>query len=133
MIVLENYSTLKLTGWDDYKEVLTKMFSYQDKSVQYQILSFKHSPWFVNKYGREAYVERLNELKSQINKVLIWDNPDGSIGTYSGFLTDLLKLRPKEEIKYPDSRNNILAYCKQSYRDFGVKPRPAQLEAYNRF
>lgn len=104
MITKVSPTTIKLEGFDGKYEELEKYLTYKDKTVQYEIARFKHARWFVNKFGTEAYAEKMQELKDSQYKLLLWGNKTG-IYTYAGLAEDLA-------IKFNDSIKNDVTYPK---------------------
>jgi superfamily II DNA or RNA helicase len=68
---------------------LEKLLSFKDIKVKYEIERFKNAFWFVNKYGREAYEEHLQELRSKEVRSLVL-NRNGKVVTYSGLQDRIL-------------------------------------------
>jgi superfamily II DNA or RNA helicase len=64
---------------------LEKLLTFKDNKVKYEIDRFKHSYWFVSKYGEEAYAEKLEELRSKEQKSLLITK-NGKLVTYSGLI-----------------------------------------------
>lgn len=106
MITIINPTTIKLEGFDDIYDKLKTFLSYKDKTVQYEIQRHKHAHWFVNKFGREAFEERLQELKDKQVKCILWENK-GDLFTYSGLANEIASKFNRsinDEVKRPTSR-----------------------------
>jgi superfamily II DNA or RNA helicase len=129
MIKLISPTKIGIYNSENQYEELKKLLTFTDTSVQYQIKRFKHAHWFVNKYGEEAYQERLQELKDSQKVCLLEDHGD-HYETYSGLLTDLAhhfnQMHVPVEFEYP-SWNPI-----PWYNEPANPPRDYQKEAVER-
>lgn len=70
--------------------MLQAQLQYHDKRVDFELGKFKHSRWYAEKYGREAYEEKLAELKASRIKSLLYHD-DAGYWTCTGLLEHLKK------------------------------------------
>ena len=73
-----------LQGTDAEVAALATELTYEDAKVVQEIRRLKHNPWFVNRYGEEAYREKLDDLKAR-QKVCLVKHRDGEARTLAGF------------------------------------------------
>lgn len=77
---------------DDVSETeqlqLKKILSYRDLKAQFQLKKFKKQHWFADKFGQDAFDERVAELKSKADVCLL-NETDGQLWTLSGLSTML--------------------------------------------
>lgn len=104
-------SFIELEGFDGVYDDLKKFLTYKDKSIKHEIDRFKHSYWYVNKFGREAFEEKLQELKDSENQCLLIEEK-GVLKTYAGLLTQIQQRYPElcekiELIEPPKPKGNI--------------------------
>jgi superfamily II DNA or RNA helicase len=88
MIVQPNPTQIRLIGYEQRKQELQEHLSYVDQKVDWELKKFKQAHWFVQKYGRPAFDERLAELKAARNKTLLFEDEQG-LWTYSGLANPL--------------------------------------------
>lgn len=82
---------------------LRDLVTYQDKKVDYELAKMKRGTWFVNKYGEEAFYEKLAELKAARTKNLLQEDAQG-YWTYTGLtetLEEQLRTKATDLVKYP--------------------------------
>src|ERR1035437_3761879 len=78
---------------------------YHDKRVDYELAKFKHSRWFSEKYGQEAFDEKLAQLKAEQTKSLLFKEEGCGYWTYTGLAQKLQRqfgCQFESDIKYPD-------------------------------
>jgi superfamily II DNA or RNA helicase len=103
MLTLESPVRLALSEIDT--SLLAKELRYIDQKVDFEIKKHKHASWFINKYGQEAWQEKLDELKASRQKSLLFEDTSG-FWTYSGLVRRLAsKYQQHTDIKvlYPES------------------------------
>jgi superfamily II DNA or RNA helicase len=125
MIELINPSEILLTGYEERVEELKRRYSYTNSTIFHQIQRLKNNPWFVNKYGEEAWHLELSRLREKLNPCLIKETNNGLI-TYSGFLKEIAETYQDEfktSYTYPEA--NTLPW----YSPLPFKPYEYQLEA----
>ncbi len=105
MIKLTSPTKIALYGYEDRYEKLKKFLTFTDTSMQYQIKNFKKAYWFVNKFGEEAFKEKIKEMEAAQQVCLLEDKGD-HFETYSGLYWDLIKEFDEKDftafLKYPD-------------------------------
>jgi superfamily II DNA or RNA helicase len=91
----------------DFDEV-NRHLQYHDKRVDFEIKKCKDSkPWFVKKYGEEAFQQKLDDLKAKRIKTLLFKNEDGTYWTYSGiskYLADKMRDQHLNQVQYPEPK-----------------------------
>jgi superfamily II DNA or RNA helicase len=122
MIELINPAQILLKGYTF--EDLKKKYTYTNKSVHHQIQRLKNNPYFVNKFGEEAWREELARLREKLNPCLL-EETDAGILTYSGFIKDFPD-EFKAHYSYPDAKGLVW------YSDPPFKAYKYQLEAVER-
>lgn len=85
---------------------LKRFLTYTDKSVGFLISKLKKNfHWRAS--DPEAFTQRLNDLKKNQTKTLIFQNEEGQFWTYSGLSSELyqrFKWGLENNIRYPDSK-----------------------------
>lgn len=106
--------------------VLERLLTYRDLSVDFEIKKFKNAYWFIEKYGQEAFNERLSDLRKQQVQCLVFYD-DSGVWTYSGLLPYLRRHFPQAEVvdELPRPEGRPLPWLNPPTR----KPRSYQLEA----
>lgn len=87
----------------EVKESLT----YRDKKIQYELQQHKRATWFENKYGTDAYQEKLADLQAKEKICLLNQDPDGRYWVMSGmraYLERKYGLTTDVRVKYPEPR-----------------------------
>lgn len=89
---------------------LQNMLKYKDKTIEEQLRRVKNNPYFVMRYGEEAFQKQIEDLSSKLYKSLLLEDPDG-IYTLPGMVK-------KIQMNFPDStyENHV------SYPDFKLIP-----------
>jgi superfamily II DNA or RNA helicase len=67
---------------------LVKFLSYKDKSVEYQIKKLRSNAHYYNRMGESWFTERIETLKSQVNKFVMYQD-EGGMYTLAGLKTKL--------------------------------------------
>lgn len=103
-LVLQTPTAIRLDGYQRQRPELSKLLTYVDQKVDYELSKFRHNRWFAQQHGQEAYLAKINDLKSRRLKSLLFEDDDGTTWTYSG-LTNLLATTfgdtIRNEISYP--------------------------------
>jgi superfamily II DNA or RNA helicase len=88
--------------------MLAAHLQYHDKRVDYELQKFKHAGWFIQKYGQEAYDERLAELKASRFKSLLFKDEKG-FRTYTGLQRHIQNAFPgtpfESDVEYPTAES----------------------------
>jgi superfamily II DNA or RNA helicase len=74
---------IALSGFDDVYDDLKKVLTFKDTSVKHEIDRHKKAYWFINKFGREAYDQKLEALKATEHRCLLTEQ-GSKLVTYSG-------------------------------------------------
>lgn len=125
MLVIESPTVLRITGLDEKQAQLKAELTFVDQAAKYEAKRFQHARWYLNQYGQEAFVARLNELKAKVNCCLLFEDERG-YWTYSGLaqrLSHVFKVPVENKIKYPEF--GTLPYDKMPEK----KERPYQIES----
>jgi superfamily II DNA or RNA helicase len=104
MLTLETPTKLRVTGVDIEK--VRRVLTYVSKSADFEYRRFRNGPggrYYLNKYGEEALVEKLDELKAARNVCLLEEDGDG-YWTYPGLRQRL------EEHRLADGFENKVRY-----------------------
>lgn len=104
MIYLPTPTQAILEGYDDRIDALKKEFTFTDKAAVYAVQRFKKAHWFLNKFGEEAWTEKLNELKAKQQVCLIKEEK-GKYVTHAGIAKLIAeKYQDKVELgfEYPE-------------------------------
>ena len=83
MILLESPTVIRLIGYESRKPELIKRLTYKDEKVDWAYRKLQNNHWLRNKIGNLAFNEKLQELKSQVEKCLLFEDEKG-LWTYSG-------------------------------------------------
>jgi superfamily II DNA or RNA helicase len=83
-LVLETPTRLRIYD-PERLEALRMTLTYVDKKVDFAIQKHKHSHFFKQKHGPEAWQEKLDELKAERVKCLLFEDHQG-YWTYSGLM-----------------------------------------------
>lgn len=103
-IIVESPSVIRLDGFD--RKVLETVLSFKDMKVEFELKKFKHAHWYADKYGIEAYNEKLSELKASRVKSLLFEDECG-IWTYSGLagmLSRNLNASVTSKVEFPEAK-----------------------------
>lgn len=105
---------IKIEGaTDDQLAAIKKKLSYTDKKATFAYQRFKKNKYLANKMDPEDFTDRLNYLKQQQTKCLVFEKK-GSFYTYTGLLGKILDVAKDVKIvnnlEYPESR--LLAFSK---------------------
>lgn len=120
-------TTLELNDVD--AKTLEPHLVFIDKKMDFEIQKFKQNPWFLRKYGEEAYIEKLKELQAQRKKSLLFQNEDGSIWTYTGlakYLSQKFDAPIENFVQYPEPE--VIPWAKT----LDKAPRPYQKQIVER-
>lgn len=83
---------------------LKTSLTFLNKANAFEYKKFKKNIWYANKYGREEYLEKLEELKNNQNVCLLYEDADGFY-TLPGIAKELLSRFPKStfenQVDYP--------------------------------
>lgn len=69
---------------------LKSHLQYRDRKVDFELKKMKHSFWYIQKHGQEAYDERMETLKKERVKSLLFEDEHG-YWTYSGLIKPLAR------------------------------------------
>jgi superfamily II DNA or RNA helicase len=89
---------------DQERKLLEMQLTFRDQKVQYELQKHKKSHWYLNKYGQEAWQERLDDLKSKVQKCLLMEDQDG-LWVYSGLadkVARILGCSVENKVEYPE-------------------------------
>lgn len=104
MLTITSPTRMDIQGFDDTFKTLAASLSYVDKRAQFDYLKFKKTDWFRRKYGEETFKERLDYLKSQVNKTVLFKDEKG-YWTHPGLVNlvrDITRLPVQNLVKYPE-------------------------------
>ena len=108
-------------------EEVNRHLEYHDKKVDFEIKKCKDSRrWFVQKHSEEEYQEKLEALKAQRIKSLLFHTESGEYWTYSGigqFLTTNMRCQYINQVKYPETQS--IPWAKEPQKTL----RPYQIQA----
>lgn len=76
---------LRLHGTEAEIRALRTELTYEDQKVVEELRRLKKNPWFANKYGDEAYKEKLDELEAAKQVCLVEEDANGDPTTLGGF------------------------------------------------
>ena len=85
------------------RQVLRDQLTYHDKSMDFQIAKFRRARWYQQKFGEEAFQERLKEMKAQ-TKVCLLDEDSTTHGGLGPFLAEKFQDVLCDEVVYPEPR-----------------------------
>lgn len=111
MISYETPSLIKIKDHDNEIDELKKLLTYKDLSAVYATKRFKNANWYLNKYGQEAFHEKLEEYKNNEKVCLLKQDKHGDLFTYSGLKDLVSKSLSDKQIEY-----------KFDYPEFGSFP-----------
>lgn len=100
---------------------------YTDEKVNYEYKKHKNNTYFINRYGYEAWNNRLQELKAQIKKSLLFEDDQGH-WVYSGLarkVAGLLGCSYHVLVQYPEAEGWQFKWNKQP----PYKPFPFQTDS----
>lgn len=106
MITYESPSIIRLHGYEAKRKELASILTYRNKAVDFELSKFKKSAWFLEKYGQEAYDEKLAELKAEQYKCLLFEDDNGMY-TYSGLaerISNHFNDRVENSVVYPPAK-----------------------------
>lgn len=125
VLTIESPVTLRISDVDD-TSFLKTLLQYRDKKVDFELQKFRHSTWYADKYGRQAYQERLKELQDSRIKSLLFED-DRGYWTYTGLAGSLARNLKAEEpeslVVYPEA--SVIPWSKKPFDMY-----PYQREAY---
>jgi len=101
-LTLETPTRLRIVT-DMSHDILKTMLTYRDKKIDFELQKFRHATWYADKFGREAYDEKMAALKASRIKCLLFEDDQG-LWTYSGMATALkqqLRCEVKSLVKLP--------------------------------
>jgi superfamily II DNA or RNA helicase len=81
-LILESPTRLRLPK-DAPVALLRSTLSFVDKAAHFEAQRFKKAQWFKNKFGEEAFQEKLEEMKARVNVCLLFEDEQGYY-THSG-------------------------------------------------
>lgn len=123
---VEKPSVAKLSFPSEMRNTIEKALSYKDTSIQYKYEKLKKNRWAAQS-DPHKYLQDLQDLKSQINKTLLFHNEEGFY-TYSGIynhLKDYMKLY-NCNVKY----SNQVNYPGEELLPYDLNYKPLQLRYY---
>jgi superfamily II DNA or RNA helicase len=88
----------------DQRNWLAAQLTYEDKTVTWELNKHKKSHWYAEKYGQEAWQDRLKELQAQQKKCLLFEDTEG-LWTYSGLAEKvgrILGCQIVNHVEYPE-------------------------------
>lgn len=104
---------------------LSKILSYKDKNIQFQIKNMSKSSFYITRYGEEWFKSKIHELEQQVNKSLLLTDQKG-FWTYSGLKDKLIKTFDcsfENHVEYPEFK--LIPWNKEP----PYKPYPYQEQA----
>jgi superfamily II DNA or RNA helicase len=107
-LIIETPVRLRIEGLTaEERQRLEMSLTYTDQKITFELQKHRHSSWFMEKYGQEAWQDKFNDLKSRQKKCLLFqDLSAGCDWTYSGLaekVSGLLGDIPVESlVKYRD-------------------------------
>ncbi len=104
MLIIESPTIVRITGLDDKRAALARELTFVDQAAQYEAKRFVHAKWYLNQYGKEAFVARLAELRAAVNRCLLMEDEKG-LYTYSGLasrLSHVFKVDIRNDVVYPE-------------------------------
>lgn len=108
MFVINEPSYINIEGFTEADIKAAREFlRYRDKSVEFAIRNLKKQVWFQRK-SPDEFRARLEELKSQLDPTLLFEDEFGGVKTYSG-LADMMMQRFKghqlsNNVEYPEAK-----------------------------
>lgn len=110
MIIQTSPTVIRLEGFsDDEIEKIRRTLTFRRNSAVYAYNRFRQNRYAARSMSREAYNERLEELRSQISTCILFEDEEGH-WTYPG-VADLIRerLKPRKvefrsEVEYPPPR-----------------------------
>jgi superfamily II DNA or RNA helicase len=95
---------LRITGLPI--EEVRRALTYIDKGVDYEIQKHRNNRWFLEKHGEELWTTRLNELKSQREQCLLFEDEQGhwTLTGCASTLQERFNDRLINEVHYPEPR-----------------------------
>jgi superfamily II DNA or RNA helicase len=127
-IVIESPTVARLVGYEGREEELRRLLRYHDKKVDFEIQKFKNSPYNLQRLGEEEFKARLDALKAERIKYLVFRDEQG-LWTYSG-------LANKTALHFQDTIENKVEYPEREscpwHRVLDKEPRPYQQQAVER-
>lgn len=125
MLVCRNPTQVRLVGFESRRKWLEDALQYHDKKVDFELRKLKNSYWYAQKFGAEAYKEKLDELKQARYKSLLFEDAEG-LWTYSG-LAQMLAVAANDKVvveyKLPEPKLIPWAHAPEH------QDRPYQVEA----
>ena len=83
MIILKTPTRLQLIGYESRKAELQKRLTYTDEKIDWAYRKMQKNAWLRAKIGDLAFNQRLQELRDQREKCLLFEDENG-MWTYSG-------------------------------------------------
>lgn len=83
---------------------LKASLTYTDEKIRFELQRLKRSSWYAEQHGYDAWQEKVNDLKSQVKKCLLFADEQG-LWTYSGLAekaAGLLSTTVENRVVYPD-------------------------------
>ena len=74
LIILESPTRIRLIGYESRKPELIKRLTYRDEKVDWAYRKLQNNRWLRNKIGDLAFNQKLQELKSEVEKCLLFED-----------------------------------------------------------
>jgi superfamily II DNA or RNA helicase len=97
------------------RQLLGSQLTYTDGKVEYEYKKHKNATWFINKFGYEAWNERLQELAAQVKKCLLFEDSQG-LWVYSGLaekVAGILRCTVTSDVVYPEAEGWALQWVNE--------------------
>jgi superfamily II DNA or RNA helicase len=99
MLKLRSPTQIQIIGHEGNLGKLREFLKYTDKKVDWEIKSaLAGRRWFVQKYGQEAFTNRLKALKEEQHKQLLFEDETG-IWTYSGLQKQVSEILDDDDVQ----------------------------------
>ncbi len=103
MLIHQSPTVLRLSGYESRRGELEKYLTFVDKKVDYELDSHKRNKkWIIQSRGKEAFEQKLEELKAKRNQSLLFEDERG-LWTHSG-LSGMLAAAFGDEVSYEYKR-----------------------------
>jgi superfamily II DNA or RNA helicase len=104
-LILETPTKLRvLDATEDELHSARSFLTYRDKTIEMEIKRLKSNPYMANRFGRDYVEDKMEELKQQLNKTLLFEDFNGYY-TYPGLanpLKELFRCSFENRVEYPE-------------------------------
>lgn len=105
MLILDTPTKLRIEGYDDRRGELEEALTFSNKKAIFELRKFRKATWYLNKYGEEAYNEKLNELRAAQRVSLLFEDEKG-LYTHAGLKDHLASVlrdyKFENRVVYPE-------------------------------